>query len=91
MSSGNLDSRKTKSKEPAIFKNTIQFISAILVLGITLVSCEQNKLISITVVDKATRQHFDSVYIAIKAGKKGDYTKTNKSGYTNSAGKFENI
>ena len=40
MSSGKLDSRKTKSKEPTIFKNTIQFISAILVLVITLVSCE---------------------------------------------------
>jgi len=89
MSSGNLDSRKTKNKEPVTFKKVIQFISAILVLGITLVSCEQNKLITVTVVDKLTRQPLDSVYIEIKAGKKGDYTKTNKNGYTNSAGKFE--
>ena len=89
MSGGYLDIRKTKRKETAILKKKIQFILAILVLGITLVSCEQNKLISITVVDKTTRQPLDSVYIEIKAGKKDDFTKSTKSGYTNSAGKFE--
>ena len=89
MSSGNLHIAEPERNETTINGKVIHFIIVILIAGIALVSCEQNKLISITVVDKATRQPLDSVYIEIKAGKMGDYTKTNKSGYTNSAGKFE--
>lgn len=68
---------------------TIQLIIALLVLGITLVSCEANKLISVTVVDKVTKQPVDSVFVKVNAGKNGDYTKNSTSGYTNSSGKFE--
>ena len=89
MSSGNLYIAEPERNETTIAGKIIQLITAILIAGITFVSCEQNKLITVTVVDKQTRQPLDSVYIEIKAGKKGDYTKTNKSGYTNSAGKFE--
>lgn len=89
MSSGNLHIAEPERNETTIAGKIIQLITAILIAGITFVSCEQNKLITVTVVDKLTRQPLDSVYIEIKAGKKGDYTKANKSGYTNSAGKFE--
>lgn len=68
---------------------TIQFITTFLVIGIILVSCEANKNISVTVVDKITKQPVDSVFIEIKAGKNGDYTKNYSSGYTDSNGKFE--
>lgn len=68
---------------------TILLITAILILGITLISCEANKLISVTVIDKITRQPIDSVSIEVKAGKNGDYSKNNAKGYTNADGKFE--
>ncbi len=89
MSSSHLDIAYTKSNGFTISGKIVLFIVTILIGGTALVSCEQNKLITVTVVDKLTKQPLDSVYIEIKAGKKGDYTKANKSGYTNSAGKFE--
>lgn len=89
MSSGNLYITGPERNETTITGKIIHFIIGILISGIALVSCEQNKLITVTVVDKLTRQPLDSVYIEIKAGKKGDYTKANKSCYTNSDGIFE--
>ena len=67
----------------------IQFAIAVVITGITLISCEEYKLISVTVVDKVTRQPIDSVFVDVKAGKNGDYTKNHAKGYTNSDGKFE--
>ena len=90
MSSGNLHIAEPERKETTIAGKIIHFIIVILIAGIALVSCEQNKLITVTVVDKQTRQPLDSVYIEIKAGKKGDYTKTNKSGYTNLSSRMPN-
>jgi hypothetical protein len=58
-------------------------------LAIIMISCEANKLISVTVVDKSTKQPIDSVYVKINAGKNGDYTKNQAAGYTDTAGKFE--
>ena len=62
----------------------IRFTIAVVIIGITLISCEEYKLISVTVVDKVTRRPVDSVFIEVKAGKNGDYTKNNAKGYTNS-------
>ncbi len=64
-------------------------ITILYTLIITLFSCESNKLISVTVIDKITREPIDSVLIEINAGKNGDYTKNTAKGYTNSEGKFE--
>ena len=52
-------------------------------------SCEANRLISTTVTGKQTQLPIDSVFVDVKAGKKGDYTKNNASGYTDPNGKFE--
>jgi hypothetical protein len=68
---------------------TIRFTILIVILGITLISCETNKQISVTVIDKLTKQPIDSVLIEVKAGKNGDYTKNYAKGYTDSNGKFE--
>lgn len=68
---------------------SILILFAIIISGIILVSCESNKLISVVVIDKATKQPVDSVSIEIKAGKKGDYTKNYAKGFTGPSGKFE--
>ncbi len=52
-------------------------------------SCEVNKLISVTVIDKQTKQPLDSVFVEVKAGKDGNYNKSTARGYTNAKGKFE--
>ena len=67
----------------------IQCSIADFLIGITMISCEANKLISVTVVDKLTKKPIDSVLIEVKAGKNGDYTKNYSKGFTNSDGKFE--
>jgi 5-hydroxyisourate hydrolase-like protein (transthyretin family) len=68
---------------------TIRFTIAVIIIGITLISCETNKIISVKIIDKVTRQPIDSVFVEVKAGKNGDYTKNYAKGYTNSEGKFE--
>ncbi len=68
---------------------TITFSIILLIIGVTLVSCETNKQISVIVVDKLTKQPIDSVLIEVKAGKNGDYTKNYATGYTDKKGKFE--
>jgi hypothetical protein len=67
----------------------IQYTITVFVLGFTLISCETNKRISVTVIDKITRKPIDSVFTEVNAGKNGDYTKNSTKGYTNSSGKFE--
>lgn len=62
---------------------------AVFIIGISLIGCEANKQISVTVIDKLTKQPIDSVFIEVKAGKNGDYTKNSAKGFTNSNGKFE--
>ncbi len=61
----------------------------VFILMFSLLSCEANKLISVTVIDKLSRKPVDSVLVEINAGKKGDYNKNVAAGYTNSEGKFE--
>ncbi len=68
---------------------TIKHSIAIFIIGITFISCETNKLISVSVVDKLSKQPIDSVLIEIKAGKNGDYTKNYAKGYTDANGKYE--
>ncbi len=68
---------------------TIQFTFAVIISAIIFSSCEANKLISVTVIDKTTKQPVDSVFIEVKAGKNGDYNKNHALGYTDSNGKFE--
>ena len=68
---------------------TIRFNLAIFIIGITLLSCETNKLISVMVIDNQTRQPIDSILVEISAGKNGDYTKSGAKGYTNSKGEFK--
>ena len=67
----------------------LNFIIAIFIAGSALISCEANKLISLTVIDKITKQPIDSVLIEVKAGKNGDYNKSHAKGFTNTLGKFE--
>jgi hypothetical protein len=70
-------------------KKIIRVLLAVIMLGMILTSCETNKLISVTVVDKITKKPLDSVFVKVNAGKNGDYTKNSASGYTNADGKFE--
>ncbi len=61
----------------------------ILMIGIFLTSCESQKHISVTVIDKNTGQPLDSVLVKINAGKKGNYNMSTAEGYTDPNGKFE--
>ncbi|MEI6122866.1 MAG: hypothetical protein WCQ95_04490 [Bacteroidota bacterium] len=67
--------------------NVLSMVFALIALA--LMSCEANKLISVRVIDKTTRQPIDSVYIEVKAGMNGDYHKSYRDGFTNANGKFE--
>ena len=65
--------------------------SLLFVLAISpfLTSCETNKHISVTVVDAITKEPLDSVFVKVRAGKNGDYTKNYSEGYTDTTGKFQ--
>ncbi len=63
------------------------FISAIVIL-LSLMACEANKQVFVTVYDQVSKKPVDSVYVVIKAGKNGDYTKSGAMGYTDSTGRF---
>jgi len=63
-------------------------ISVILAL-FTLVACESQQHISVTVVDEATGQALDSVFVQVNAGKDGDYDKNTDEGYTDENGIYE--
>jgi len=52
-------------------------------------SCETNKHISVTVINVLTKEPLDSVFVKVRAGKNGDYTKNYSEGYTDSTGKFQ--
>ncbi len=60
-----------------------------LVFGITMISCETNKHLSVTVIDSVTKQPIDSVFVKVTAGKNGDFTKSGCEGYTNASGLFD--
>jgi hypothetical protein len=54
----------------------------------SLIACEANKQVFVTVYDLVSKQPVDSVHVVIKAGKNGDYTKSGAEGYTDSTGRF---
>ncbi len=66
-----------------------KFVIAIIILGITLVSCEGPINYSVTVVDKLTRKPVDSVYVKVKI-KRGKQKLLYRcfEGYTDSTGKY---
>jgi aspartate/glutamate racemase len=68
---------------------TIRLALSLFLIGTLFFSCETQKHISVIVVDKTTKQPIDSVFVQVKAGKNGDFTKNTAEGYTNTAGKFE--
>lgn len=54
------------------------------------ISCDGRKEISVTVIDKITKQVIDSVYVEVKVLRTRNNTLINSDyGYTNSDGKFE--
>jgi hypothetical protein len=59
-----------------------------LVVLFSLLACEANKQLFVTVFDKASKKPVDSVLVLIKAGKNGDYSKSGAQGFTDSNGKF---
>jgi hypothetical protein len=63
-------------------------ISVILAL-FTLVGCESQQHISVTVVDEDSGQALDSVFVQVNAGKDGDYNKSTDEGYTDENGHYE--
>lgn len=67
-----------------IFKVT--FFSIII---FSLISCEANKHISVTVFDSISKKPLDSVFVKVKAGKNGDYHKSYREGFTDTNGKFD--
>jgi hypothetical protein len=68
---------------------TIQILITTLIIGFLLSSCEGPKYFSVTVIDKATKQPVDSVFVEVKvmAGNK-EKSAYNLKGYTDSSGKF---
>ncbi|MBK7129214.1 MAG: hypothetical protein IPM74_08145 [Crocinitomicaceae bacterium] len=60
-----------------------------LILSLFLLSCESQRIISVTCVNALTGEPLDSVLVNVNAGLDGDYTKSTASGYTDSAGHFE--
>ncbi|MDA3910404.1 MAG: hypothetical protein PF448_03485 [Bacteroidales bacterium] len=56
---------------------------------LTLVACESQRHISVTVVDEYTGQALDSVFVQVMAGKDGNYDKNSDEGYTDEAGIYE--
>jgi hypothetical protein len=76
-------------KTTGIKMKNIKIGIIILIAGSFLASCEGPKSFSVTVVDKATQQPVDSVFVNVKvmAGK-NEKSVYNMQGYTDSAGKF---
>jgi 5-hydroxyisourate hydrolase-like protein (transthyretin family) len=66
-----------------------RFIIALIVSIFALVACESQQHISVYVVDEITGEPVDSVFVEVKAGKNGDYTKNYDSGYTDESGHYE--
>lgn len=66
------------------------FFSLFVVLtAFSLISCETNKHVLVTVLNSATNQPIDSVMVNVNAGKNGDYNKSTAKGYTDENGKYE--
>ncbi len=62
------------------------FLLAIAILVFT--ACESYQTVSLVVKDSETLLPLDSVYVQVKAGKNGDYTKSGCFGYTDSLGNY---
>lgn len=63
-------------------------IMAISIAVVFLQSCEAEKTVQVTVLDKVTQEPIDSVYVQFHAGKNNDYTKSGTSGHTDENGLF---
>jgi len=59
-----------------------------LVIIFSIVACESQKQVFVTVYDTVSKKPLDSVHVVIKAGKNGDYSKSGSQGYTDSSGSF---
>lgn len=56
---------------------------------VTLVACESQKHILVTVLDKDSGQALDSVLVQVDAGNNENYDKNSAEGYTDESGKYE--
>lgn len=56
---------------------------------LTLIACESQQHISVTVVDKDSGEVLDSVFVQVNAGKNGSYDKNSADGFTDENGKYE--
>ncbi len=65
------------------------FKIAVCLTMLTLIACESQRHISVTVVDKDSGQPLDSVYVQVDAGNNGNYDKNSADGYTDENGKYE--
>ena len=72
----------------------IKFASILICVIFISISCKSHRVISLTVIDKITKQPLDSVLVIIADAKRsngGDSRNNSVTGYTNSNGKFDTI
>lgn len=56
---------------------------------LTLIACESQQHILVTVIDEDTELALDSVFVQVDAGKNGNYNKNSAEGFTNDSGEYE--
>lgn len=78
--------KSSSSSRKLILKSL--FPIGLVLLCITLLSCESHEEVHMVIIDKSTNLPIDSVYVNIGAGLDGDFTKSGIEGYTDSTGQF---
>lgn len=69
-------------------RNIVEKCLLMTLVVLLLACCESQKHIAVLVLDQENKQAIPGVFVQVRAGKNGDYTKNYAEGYTDSLGKF---